>query len=71
MQIIAGAAAFLKNLISYQNYCLGLISVGDEVVAVNNINVEGKTPNDVLKILKVKYLEYPKYFITRPFNLTY
>ena len=35
---------------------LGLISVGDEVVAVNNINVEGKTPNDVLKILKVKQI---------------
>lgn len=29
----------------------GLIHVGDEVVEVNNINVEGKTPNDVLKIL--------------------
>lgn len=30
----------------------GLIHVGDEVVEVNNINVEGKTPNDVLKILQ-------------------
>lgn len=29
----------------------GLIHVGDEVVEVNNINVEGKTPNDVLNIL--------------------
>lgn len=29
----------------------GLIHIGDEVVEVNNINVEGKTPNDVLKIL--------------------
>ena len=29
----------------------GLISVGDEVIEVNGINVEGKTPNDVLKIL--------------------
>ncbi|KAJ8955981.1 hypothetical protein NQ318_006252 [Aromia moschata] len=30
----------------------GLIHVGDEVVEVNNINVEGKTPNDVLQILQ-------------------
>uniref|UniRef100_A0A1B6FNA3 MAGUK p55 subfamily member 7 n=1 Tax=Cuerna arida TaxID=1464854 RepID=A0A1B6FNA3_9HEMI len=30
----------------------GLIHVGDEVCEVNNINVEGKTPNDVLKILQ-------------------
>lgn len=29
----------------------GLIHVGDEVIEVNNINVEGKTPNDVLTIL--------------------
>lgn len=29
----------------------GLIHVGDEVVEVNNINVEGKTPGDVLNIL--------------------
>jgi hypothetical protein len=29
----------------------GLIHVGDEVVEVNYINVEGKTPNDVLNIL--------------------
>jgi len=29
----------------------GLIHIGDEVVEVNNVNVEGKTPNDVLKIL--------------------
>jgi len=30
----------------------GLISVGDEVIEVNGINVEGRTPNDVLKILQ-------------------
>lgn len=30
----------------------GLIHVGDEVVEVNGINVEGKTPNDVLAILQ-------------------
>lgn len=30
----------------------GLIHVGDEVVEVNAINVEGKTPNDVLTILQ-------------------
>ncbi|XP_066987960.1 MAGUK p55 subfamily member 7 isoform X4 [Macrobrachium rosenbergii] len=29
----------------------GLIHVGDEVQEVNNLNVVGKTPNDVLKIL--------------------
>lgn len=29
----------------------GLIHVGDEVIEVNNINVEGKTPGDVLTIL--------------------
>lgn len=29
----------------------GLIHVGDEVIEVNGINVEGKTPNDVLQIL--------------------
>lgn len=29
----------------------GLIHVGDEVVEVNGINVEGKTPADVLTIL--------------------
>lgn len=29
----------------------GLIACGDEVIEVNGINVEGKTPNDVLKIL--------------------
>lgn len=29
----------------------GLIHVGDEVIEVNGINVEGKTPNDVLSIL--------------------
>ncbi|XP_037046236.1 MAGUK p55 subfamily member 7 isoform X2 [Bradysia coprophila] len=30
----------------------GLIHVGDEVIEVNGINVEGKTPNDVLAILQ-------------------
>uniref|UniRef100_A0A1Y1MLC4 MAGUK p55 subfamily member 7 n=2 Tax=Photinus pyralis TaxID=7054 RepID=A0A1Y1MLC4_PHOPY len=30
----------------------GLIHVGDEVVEVNSINVEGKTPTDVLSILQ-------------------
>lgn len=29
----------------------GLIHVGDEVIEVNNYNVEGKTPADVLTIL--------------------
>lgn len=29
----------------------GLIHVGDEVIEVNGINVEGKTPGDVLQIL--------------------
>lgn len=29
----------------------GLIHVGDEVIEVNGVNVEGKTPNDVLGIL--------------------
>lgn len=29
----------------------GLIHVGDEVIEVNGINVEGKTPGDVLTIL--------------------
>lgn len=39
----------------------GLIHVGDEVVEVNNINVEGKTPNDVLKILVTfKCLQFHK-----------
>lgn len=35
----------------------GLIHVGDEVIEVNGINVEGKTPNDVLTIL-VRYITY-------------
>ncbi|KAG5674330.1 hypothetical protein PVAND_004306 [Polypedilum vanderplanki] len=30
----------------------GLIHVGDEVIEVNNINVEGKTPSEVLTILQ-------------------
>jgi len=30
----------------------GLIAVGDEVIEVNGINVEGHTPSDVLKILQ-------------------
>ena len=33
----------------------GLIHVGDEVIEVNNINVEGKTPGDVLQILVRKH----------------
>merc|ERR1719438_64392 len=31
----------------------GLISVGDEVIEVNGVHVEGKTPNDVLRILQM------------------
>ena len=31
----------------------GLIHVGDEIHEVNGISVEGKTPNDVLKILVI------------------
>jgi len=31
----------------------GLISVGDEVIEVNGVHVEGKTPNDVLHILQM------------------
>jgi hypothetical protein len=31
----------------------GLISCGDEVIEVNGINVEGKSPNDVLRILVI------------------
>lgn len=34
----------------------GLIHVGDEVIEVNNINVEGKTPGDVLQILVSDFL---------------
>lgn len=30
----------------------GLISVGDEIIEVNGLNVEGRTPNDVLQILQ-------------------
>lgn len=37
----------------------GLIHVGDEVIEVNGINVEGKTPNDVLEIL-VKFRKFKK-----------
>ncbi len=29
----------------------GLISVGDEIIEVNGVNVETKTPNDVLRLL--------------------
>lgn len=32
----------------------GLINVGDEVCEVNGINVEGKSPADVLQILVQK-----------------
>ncbi len=41
-------------LLSYYCYYIhrsGLISVGDEVIEVNGIPVEGKSPNDVLQIL--------------------
>lgn len=41
----------------------GLIHVGDEVIEVNGINVEGKTPNDVLTIL-VRYLYRRKIYST-------
>lgn len=34
----------------------GLIHVGDEVIEVNGINVEGKTPNDVLLILVIVFV---------------
>lgn len=38
----------------------GLIHVGDEVVEVNGINVEGKTPNCVLDILVSCFLPIPR-----------
>lgn len=36
----------------------GLIHVGDEVIEVNGINVEGKTPNDVLAILVSPFFRF-------------
>jgi len=42
----------------------GLIHVGDEVCEVNGINVEGKTPNDVLKILVSNNIAPWNLFIT-------
>lgn len=36
----------------------GLINVGDEVCEVNGINVEGKSPADVLQILVYKYNKF-------------
>ena len=39
----------------------GLISCGDEVIEVNGINVEGSTPNDVLKILVNSILKYAQF----------
>lgn len=36
----------------------GLIHVGDEVIEVNGLNVEGKTPNDVLVILVITLIEF-------------
>lgn len=36
----------------------GLIHVGDEVVEVNGLNVEGKTPADVLSILVRSHIPY-------------
>lgn len=43
----------------------GLIHVGDEVCEVNGISVEGKTPNDVLRILVCKRntIFYEKVFL--------
>ena len=41
----------------------GLISCGDEVIEVNGVNVEGKTPNDVLKILVTDSTRYTEIFI--------
>lgn len=41
----------------------GLIHVGDEVVEVNGICVEGKTPNDVLKILVSIYISFIRILI--------
>lgn len=38
----------------------GLIHVGDEVIEVNGINVEGKTPADVLLILVSNPLINPR-----------
>lgn len=36
----------------------GLIHAGDEVIEVNGISVENKTPADVLSILVCKHLPY-------------
>lgn len=47
----------------------GLIHVGDEVIEVNGINVEGKTPNDVLVILVSVYCV--PILLSRLFKLTY
>lgn len=43
----------------------GLIHVGDEVCEVNGISVEGKTPNDVLKIL-VGFRENARFLLEKP-----
>ena len=37
----------------------------NEVIEVNNINVEGQTPNDVLKILQVIFIKLDLNFVTR------
>lgn len=36
----------------------GLIHVGDEVMEVNGVDVEGKTPTDVLTILVSYFINY-------------
>lgn len=40
----------------------GLIHIGDEVIEVNGINVEGKSPNDVLSILVNSCLVFVIFF---------
>jgi hypothetical protein len=41
----------------------GLISCGDEVIEVNGINVEGKSPNDVLRILVTTFCIFTAHII--------
>lgn len=45
----------------------GLIHVGDEVIEVNGINVEGKTPADVLLILVSRPIE-GQFNLRKPFK---
>jgi hypothetical protein len=55
----------------------GLISCGDEVIEVNGINVEGKSPNDVLRILVIIFVfknvivggQNTRNYKTRVFNI--